>query len=320
MRRFDIKRNKSKYMKWSTNLFVSAFVIPMSFVLIYPLLYMVSMAFRPVTDMRDPTIVWLSSAFTMDNIKTMWTQMEFGTVFTNSVIISLGCALLSTAVSALTGYGFARFKFREKFIWIGVLFITIILPPSVMSVASYIEFKDFSVFGILTLIKNLTGAQFEINMLDSYAVYFLPALFGAGINSGIFILVFMQFFKNFPKELEDSAYIDGAGPIRTFVSIVLPNMKPPTVVVAMLSTVWYWNDTHISSTFAVKMNTISKRLLYVYTDMVEIIGSSSGHGAFNEQTVYIQAGMLMAIIPMLLLFIFCQKVFVESVTTSGITG
>jgi len=318
MKKISIKFNK--YGSILTTLLQYSFLIPMSFVLIYPILYMITMAFRPVGDMIDPTTVWISSEITMDNIKTMWVQMDFGTVLLNSVFISFASAIISTAVCAVTGYGFARFKFKEKFFWIAILFLTIVLPPSVVSVASFLELKDFTIFGLVSLIRNITGMEFEINLLDTYAVYFLPALFGAGLYSGIFILVFMQFFKGFPKELEDSAYIDGAGPIKTFLNIVMPNMKPPTVVVVMLSVVWYWNDTHISGTFAINLTTISRRLLTINTDMTQVLGTAGGQGAFNEQVVYIQAALLMAIIPMLILFVLCQKIFVESVTTSGLVG
>lgn len=306
--------------KISSNLLWYIFLIPMSFTLIYPILYMIVMAFRPSSDLLDQSIVWISSQITTNNIKVMWEQMDFKTILINSLLLSFGSAILSTVTCALTGYGFARFKFKEKSFWMIILFITIVLPPSVTGVASYLEMKDFTFFGILQIFRSITGATFEINLLDTPAVYLLPAFFGAGIFSGMFVLIFMQFFKGFPKELEDSAYIDGAGPIKTFVRVVLPNMKPPIVVVGLLSTVWYWNDTEISGTYLTDMSVVSKRLLTVYTDMTEVLNVASGLGTYHEEVVYIQAAMLMAIIPMLILFVISQKVFVESVTNSGIVG
>lgn len=303
-----------------SRIIVYTFLISMSFVLIYPMLYMIVMAFRPLSEMSDPTTVWISSSLTLSNLITMWKQLDFGRLLFNSVYLSFGSAVLSTCICAMTGYGFARFKFREKGVWMFVLFITIIVPPSVLSVAGYIQMKDFSIAGIIYLLEFITGNQYQINLLDTVSVYYLPAIFGAGISSGIFILIFSQFFKGFPKELEDSAYIDGAGPIKTFAKIVIPNMKPPVVVVFLLSTVWYWNDTYISGTYTLNLSTISRRLLYVYTDMVQILGVAGGRGLFSEDVPLIQASMLMAVIPMILIFIFCQKIFVESVTTSGIVG
>lgn len=317
------KPNKLKSIRKKgvvANLLSYAFLIPMSFSLVYPILYMVSMAFRPKSDLLDPTIVWISSKLTTDNLKTMWEQMNFKELLVNSMFISLFSAIISTAVCAVTGYGFARFKFKEKGFWKLILFITIVLPPSVMSVASYLGMKDFTFFGAIDVFRWITGSKIEINLLDTPLVYFLPAIFGAGLFSGMFVLIFMQFFKGFPKELEDSAYIDGAGPIKTFFKIVLPNMKPPVVVVGLLSTVWYWNDTEISGLYLTDMSVISKRLLTVHTDMVKVIGAASGYGTYHEEVIFIQAAMLIAIVPMLILFIISQKVFVESVTNSGIVG
>lgn len=296
------------------------FLISMSFVLIYPIIYMVVMAFRPLSELRDPTTVWLTQTWTFDNIKTMWEYMELDKVLLRSVFISLISSLLSTVVCALTGYGFARFRFWEKKLWMGVLFATIIVPTSVLSVASYIQMRDFPVFGIMPLIEILSGQTIEINLLDSVWVYFLPALFGGGISSGIFILIFYQFFRSFPVELEDSAYVDGAGALRTFWRIVFPNMKPPTVVVFLLSVVWYWNDTDISSTFTNQLQTISRRLLTVYSDMTQILGVASGYGTYHEETPLIQAAMLVAVVPVFLLFLLCQRSFVKSVSTVGIVG
>ncbi len=306
--------------KIGSNFLVYLFLIPMSFTLLYPILYMIVMAFRPEADILDPSVVWISNRLTLDNMKIMWNQMDFKTVLINSLLLSVGSAFLSTITCALTGYGFARFDFREKPLWMLVLFITIVLPPSVTSVASYLGMKDFTFFGVISILRTVTNGTFEFNLLDTPMVYLLPAFFGAGLYSGMFVLIFMQFFKGFPKELEDSAYIDGAGPVKTFIRIVLPNMKPPVVVVGLLSLVWYWNDTDISGTYLTEMGVVSKRLLTVYTDMTKVLGAASGHGAYNQQVVYIEAAMLMAVIPMLILFLLVQKVFVESVTNSGIVG
>jgi len=296
------------------------FLISMSFVLIYPLIYMVAMAFRPLDELRDPTTVWITQQPTLDNLKTMWEQMNLSEVLPMSAISSVVSALLSTVVCAITGYGFARFKFKEKGLWIGILFATIVVPGSVLTIASYLQMKDFPVMGIVPLIETITGQAIEINLLDTLWVYFLPSFFGQGISSGIFILVFFQFFRGLPAELENSAYVDGAGPIRTFFYIAFPNMKPPTVVVFLLSMVWYWNDTSISGTYCVQLQTISKRLLSVYTDMTQVLGQSSGHGVYHEEVPLIQASLLIAVVPMLLLFLLCQRSFVKSVATAGIVG
>ena len=296
------------------------FLISMSFVLIYPIIYMTVMAFRPFSELKDPITVWITQAPTFENLKTMWDYMKLGEVLPLSAFISVVSSVLSTIVCALTGYGLARFRFKEKALWMGVLFATIIVPPAVLSIASYMQMKDFPVMGIVPLVEMISGKAININLLDTIWAYFLPAAFGAGLSSGIFILVFYQFFRGFPMELEDSAYVDGAGPLRTFAAIVIPNMKPPTIVVFLLSVVWYWNDRDISGTFMVHLQTISRRLLSVYSDMTQLLGMANGHGVYNEEVPLIQSALLIAVVPMLLLFLLCQRSFVKSVATAGIVG
>ena len=294
------------------------FLIGVSFVLLYPILYMLSMAFRPLDQMYDPNVEWIPTSFTLSNVQLIWTRMKYPVLLKNSLILCLGSTLLQTAACALTGYGFARFRFKEKGLWMALLFLTIVLPPEAVSVANYLELKDFSVLGIVPLAEKLADLRITINLLDTAAVYFLPALFGAGMRSGLFILIFRQFFSGLPKELEASAYVDGCGALKTFVRIILPNTKPAVVVVALLSFVWYWNDTYYGFMYLDDLQTVSMRLSQIVTDMTQIFPNF--YGDPNQATPLVQAGALMSIGPMLIIYMLCQKVFVESVERSGIVG
>lgn len=294
------------------------FLIGISFVLLYPILNMLSMAFRPLEQMYDPNVEWIPTSFTLSNVKLIWERMNYPVLFRDSFILCTGSMLLQLISCSLTGYGFSRFQFKDKGIWMILLFLTIVLPPEAVSIANYLELKDFPVLGLVPLVEKLTNYRITINLLDTMSVYFLPALFGAGMRSGLFILIFRQFFSGLPKELEASAYVDGCGPLRTFVRIMLPNAKPAVVVVALLSFVWYWNDTYYGFMYLEELQTVSMRLSQIVVDMTQIFPNF--YGDPNQATPLVQAGVLMSIGPMLIIYAFCQKVFVESVERSGIVG
>ncbi len=295
-----------------------AFLISVSFVLLYPLLYCISMAFRSSDDMYDPNVIWVPLHFTLENITTIWEKIEFPKLFGNTVLLCVGSALLQVVICAVTGYGFARFQFREKGIWMLVLILTVILPPQIASIPNYFMMKKFDVFGIIGLIENLSGYIFEIKLLDTVWAYFLPAVFGMGLRSGLFILIFRQFFRGLPHELEDSSYVDGAGPLRTFLKVMVPNCRAAVVVVFLFSLVWYWNDTYYGFMYMEEMETVSMRLSQISADISQLLPNMVGDP--TQGVPYVQAGVLLSILPLLILYLVCQKVFVESVERVGIVG
>lgn len=293
-----------------------ALLICISYILLYPLLYAVSQAFRTAEDLYNTNVIWIPTSLTLDNFKALWRLIDYPALFRNTVIICLGSSLLQVAVAAVTGYGFARFRFKEKGVWMAILLLTVVLPPQIVSIPNFFLYKDFDVFGILSLIQHLTGYEVQIKLLDTLGVYYLPAVFGQGFRSGIFILIFWQFFRNLPQELEDAAHVDGAGPLRTFLRVMLPNCRAAIVVVFLFSLVWYWNDTYIGNMYMESMETVSMRLALINSDISAL---SLGLDRLT-QIPYIQAGVLLSVSPLLLLYLVCQKVFVESVERAGIVG
>lgn len=292
------------------------FLISVSYVLLYPLLYAFSQAFRTVDDVYNANVIWIPTRLTLDNFRTLWAGIDYPRLFANSLVICLGSALLQVAVCALTGYGMARFKFREKWLWTVVLLLTVVLPPQIVSIPNFFLYKNFDPFGLLALIERTAGIRIELRLLDTFGVYLLPAALGQGMRSGIFVLIFRQFFLGLPQELEDAAYVDGAGPIRTFARIMLPNCRAAVVVSFLFSLVWYWNDTYTGSMYTEQLETISVRLSLIQSDITTLGLQVDG----MTQAIYVQAGVLISVMPPLLLYLVCQRVFVESVERAGIVG
>ena len=302
--------------KLAANIILYIFLFSLSYVILYPLLYAISQAFRTPADVYNANVIWLPTTLTLENFKTLWNGINYPELFKNTVIICLVTAFMQIVVCSVTGYGLARFKFKEKGFWIIVLLITVVVPPQIVSVPNFFLYKQFDPLGLLALLKNTVGIDIKIGLLDSFAVYFIPALLGQGIRSGIFILIFRQFFHGLPQELEDAAYVDGAGPIKTFLSVMLPNCKAAIVVVFLFSLGWYWNDTYIGSMYTESLETVSVRLALINSD----ITSMGLQVDRMTQSLYTQAGVLISILPLLILFLFCQKAFVESVERTGIVG
>ena len=221
------------------------------------------------------------------------------------------------AVYSLVGYGFARFSFRLKKLCFAILIFTIILPPQALLIPQYLENSYFDFFFIGRLAGLFTGAPLTVNILDSVWAFYLPALCGFGVRSGILIFIFIQFYRGLPKELEDAAYIDGCGPLRTFLRIMLPNALPALITVLLFSVVWYWNDYQYAGMFLVDNQTLPLRL----SNLKMVLNSAAGQQLDPYQlSVLLPAGCLLVILPPLLLYILFQRYFTESIERTGLVG
>ena len=149
--------------------------------------------------------------------------------------------------------------------------------------------------------------------------FLLPALFANGLKSGLFIFVYRQFFRGVPKELEEAAYIDGCGSVKTFVKIIVPNAIPAFVTVLLLSLVWYYNDYYTIPLFLPKTEVLSTALSDMFTNMTTVGGLYSGVDSILIYPIW-RAGIILYILPLLIIFLLFQKKFTESIARSGIVG
>ncbi len=292
------------------NIFRFLIIFGLSFVILYPLIYMLSCSFRDRTDMNDPTVMWIPRHYTLDVIKQTAHAMNFGKTLTNTLVLNIGCSVVQVFACSITGYGFARFNFRGKKILFIIAILTIIVPVQVVSLPLYEQFRFFGIKGIFTL-----------NLTNTMACMYLPAAMGCGIRSGLMILIFRQFFRGLPKELEDAAYLDGCGPFGTFWRVMVPNAKSSFLTVFLFSVVFYWNDYYVSSTFFTENNTIALMLKNLNTQLaLEIFNDATVQISPREQIVWLESGCLISIAPMLAMYVLLQKYFTEGIERSGIVG
>ncbi len=289
-------------------------VFGLCFIIIYPLIFMVSAAFRPRAEMNDPTIMWIPKHFILSNITDAWKAMDFGNTLINTLVLNIGCSILQVLTCALTGYGFARFKFKGKNILFFIVILMILVPSQIILIPQYMFFRYFNPLGIYHAI---TGNY--INFINSGVTMYFPALTANGIRAGLFIFLFRQSFRGLPKELEDAAYLDGCSPFRTFVQVMVPNAGATFLTVFLLSVVWYWNDYYVSTSFFTDNKTVALMLKNLDANLTRLIFGNETPNV-RELIVWMEAGCLISILPMLILYICLQKNFTEGIARSGLTG
>ncbi len=303
-----LRRKEAVEKVWPFFRFVIIFGL--SFVILYPLIYMVSCAFRERTDMSDPTVMWIPRHYTLQVLKETITAMDFGATLKNTLLLNIGCSIVQVLSCAITGYGFARFKFKGKGLLFGIVIMMILVPTQVISLPLYTQFRFFGIKGL-----------FSINLIDSMATMYLPAVTANGIRSGLMILIFRQFFKGLPRELEDAAYIDGCGPLKTFIRVMVPNAASAFLTVFLFSVVWYWNDYYVSSTFFTNNKTVALMLQNLDSQLkMTLFNNASVEISPREQIVWKEAGCLLSIAPILVLYVCLQKYFTEGIERSGLVG
>ena len=288
----------------------------MCFLILQPILNKISISFMAEGDLYDPMIVSIPEHVTAANYKLAATFMHYGETLFNSFIISLTIAIIQIAMSTLVGYGFARFEFPFKKFWFACVMLVIIIPPQTISTALHLHFTYFDIFG---LIKLFTGGT--ISLRGSVLPYYLMSLGCMGLKNGLYIFMIRQFFRTIPKELEEAAYVDGCGTLKTFVKIMLPDAKPILTSCFLFSFVWQWTDGFYSNLFLGSIPLLSTRVTKIGDQLSQymLVELKAGAGASIGYTNAIVAtGTLMTIVPLIVLYLFAQKGFVESLSSSGI--
>ncbi len=292
-------------------------IVGLCFILLYPLIYMVSMAFRPQSEILDPSVIWIPRTFTLDNLKSVMEVMNYGGALVNTFFISVVSSLLSVISCSIVGYGFARFRFKGRNLLFGLLIFTIIVPSQTTIIPLFLNFRNFD-FGFIGRIPELFGFEpWTVNLLNSLWTVYLPAVFASGIRSGLFIYIFRQFYKGLPVELEDAAAVDGCGPIKTFLRVMIPLSSAAFITVFLFSFVWYWNDYYYSGMFFTNGNTVTLALSGLQDKLRTL-----NNGAYDPYlyVVSMQAGCLLVVLPPLLIYIVFQRYFTESIEKTGIVG
>lgn len=301
---------------WAISICRFILLFGMCFLILQPIFNKISVSFMREGDLYDPTVVSIPQNFTTDNYKLAAAVMNYGQGLFNSFIISLTIALLQITATTLVGYGFARFNFPLKKFWFACVILGILIPPHTISTSLYLHFRFFDVFGI---IQAVTGSA--LNLRSSVIPYYLLSATGMGLKNGLYVYMIRQFFRNIPKELEEAAYVDGCGTLKTFVRIMLPDAKPILTSCFLFAFVWQWTDGFYSDMFLGTKVLVSTSLTRVVDQLSAVI--SKQLGAYTTVSVayancVLSTGTLMIVLPLIILYLFAQRGFVESLSSSGI--
>lgn len=317
------KRAAEASLGFLAKLFRALFLIGMSYVLLYPVLFLLSNAFRDPIDRLDPTVIWIPKHLTFKNFILANQVLDF----LGSLKVTLGMLLPSVIIQVmvclLVGYGFARFKFREREFLFTCLIFTIIVPMQTIIIPLYVNFRYFDYFGLgklLGFIFNSDHHAFFTKLTNTHAPFYLLSATGVGIRSGLYIFMARQFFRGMPAELEEAAFVDGCGPLKTFLLIMLPNVGSITIVIALFSIVWHWNDYFLSVMFYVDNFPLSVNLSLLGERMTVLSQNLSAEDVALMQSSLLEASCFVVILPLLLLYLFAQRYFTESISRTGIVG
>lgn len=286
-------------------LVVYGLLICIGFVYLYPMLYMFSTSFMNRDDLLDTSVKWLPSTLYMQNFIDAMKSMDFTVSLLKGVVIAGLPTLCNVIICMVIGYGFARYDFTGKKIMMGILLFTYILPSQVTMIPTYVLYNNVGILGTLW-------------------AFVIPAILGNGLNAPIFILIFYQFFKQVPKVLMEAAAIDGAGHFKSFFKIAVPSAIPAIITVVLFSFVWYWNESYLTEMYVRGLTTKS-----IWTNLVIQLKNfdtsfetraTVGDTATSLNESVRMAATTLSILPLLIMYFFLQKQFVESIDRAGITG
>ena len=295
-------------------------LVGLGYIILYPMLYMLSMSFRDTVDIYDVSVKWIPKTFTVDNITKISNAIDYPKTLLYTLAFSIFTSLILVFVCSMTAYGLSRFEFKGRELIFATVLLIIVVPQQFFVLPQFLRFRYFDFFGASRLISLFTGEPATISLLDTPLTFLLPAIFGIGIRSGLYIFIFRQFFRSMPKELEESSAIDGCGPLKTFLVIVIPNAMPAFVTTFLFSFVWHWNDYQLSSMFLSNMRTLSAYLVnitgYIYKS--NAVNGVPTLPDTNQIMVDIQAASFMVVVPVVIIYIVLQRYFTESIERTGL--
>ena len=273
--------NKDKRKKIGRGLMNHILLAGIGFIWIYPFLWTVSASFKSQTELFENRLGLLPKAPTLDNIIRIWSKADFGTYFINTVIVSLFSVIIVLIMTMMAGYAMGRYRFWGRNVVMAIFLGSIAIPLVSTIIPTYEVIKSMNLIGTRTgLILSQAG--------------------GAHV---IFLLLFTSFFESIPKEMEEAAKMDGCNYFKTFFYVMMPICKPIATTVVIMETIWAWNAFMLP--LVLTLNNPSSRTLAV------------GLYVFKGENVVdwtgIAAGGSIAVIPIIILFIFMQKYFVEGI-------
>jgi len=247
-------------------------------------------------------VQWVPTEFYMGNYTKAFRVLDYPTTLLNTILVAVLPSVIQAAVCSLIGYGLSRYRFWGKGImWVFIL-ATFIIPAQTTVLPQMLTYRNLGLLGnILSLI--------------------LPAAFGQGFKSAIFILIFYQSFSSLPRALEEAARLDGASDLKIFFKVAVPAAISSYIIAVIFSIVWYWNETYLTVVFLEGGIQTLPMQLSKFVQAYENLYPAGTVNIFDRLNEAVKlAGTFLNILPLLVMYFILQKWFVESIERTGITG
>ena len=257
-----------------------------SILMLYPLLWMLSASVRPENEIFTSASIW-PSEWSLDAYMRGWNglRVSFSVFFTNSFVIAFLAVIGNVAACSLAAFAFARLGFRGRRLWFALMLMTLMLPYQVTLIPQYVLFRS-------------------IGWVDTILPLVVPKFLAA---DAFFIFLMVQFFRGIPRELDEAAMMDGAGPWRIYWKIILPLSLPVLATAAVFTFIWTWDDFFGPLIYLNRMSDYTVMLgLRTFTDST---GTSDYGGLF--------AMSVLSLVPIFLFFLFFQRMLIEGIATTG---
>lgn len=272
-------------------------LIDTAFIYVRPILYMFTTMVKDAGSILDPSVIWVPRTLYWGNLQEALRLLKYPTSFSISVAVSLVISGLQVITCAIAGYAFARLEFPLKKFWFLCLIFTFILPPQVTILPNILLFNQF-------------------NWLDTYLPMIIPAIFGHGLRGALFVIIYRQFFSTLPKELEEAARMEGASIFRVFFRVMLPISTSAIIVVFLFSFVWNWNDSYFPTMYLSKAQDVPLAISSSKMAAMMALEADQAGPSILQEPIKMAASFLI-IMPVLLVYTFTQRWFVEGVGRTG---
>ncbi len=312
--RFKLKYLQTSFaaeMLWKLARFL--LLLGISYVILMPFFTKISSSFMSGKDFIDATVKLVPRYPTLDTYKAVIKDNAYFSALFNTLLLSIGCGILQTFICSTIGYGFAKFKFKGSGLFFALVILTMIVPHKTIQFSMFMRFKEFDWLGVLNVFNIIPIPK--TNMLNTFWPLALLSLTGLGFKNGLYVFMMRQYFRGVPDELEESAYLDGYGPFETFIKIIIPLSVPMMITVFLFSFSWQWTDNFYTKLFFVGTKTQLMPSIITLPNSLDVSVAPSMFEAAVRN-----AGAMLIIAPLIIIYLFCQKFMVQGIERSGIVG
>ena len=276
----------SRHTAW----LVHAFVITTGIVMLYPILWLISSSFKPDDLIFSDLRLWPAEV-TLANYTKGWSGisgLSFGSYIGNSLALCLLAVAGNLLSCSMAAYAFGRLDFSMKKMWFALMLVTIMLPHHVTIIPQYVLFH-------------------KLGWIDTFSPLFVPKMLA---TDAFFVFLMVQFIRGVPRDLDESARIDGCGPIQIYWRIILPLALPALITTAIFTFIWTWDD------FFSQLLYLNSPAMYTVPLGLRLFLDSSSQSNWGAML----AMSVVSLIPSLVIFFALQKYFVDGISTTGIKG